>query len=46
MLPMEQAGFKPGRDTIEQVLTLISFVEAGFEKRLKTGTVFLFVRCL
>ena len=40
MLPMEQAGFRPGRDTTEQVLALTSFVEAGFEKQLKTGTVF------
>ena len=40
MLPMEQTGFRPGRDTTEQVLAINSFVEAGFKKRLKTGTVF------
>ena len=39
MLPIEPAGFKPGRDATEQVLALTSFVEAGFKKRLKTGTV-------
>ena len=40
ILPIEQAGFRPTRDTTEQVLVLTSFIEAGFEKRLKTGTVF------
>ena len=39
-LPIEQAGFRPGRDSIEQVLALTSFIETGFEKRLKTDTVF------
>ena len=37
---MLQAGFRPGRDTTEQVLALTSFVEDGFEKQLETGTVF------
>ena len=40
MLPMEQTGFTPGRDTTDQNLTLTSFVEACCEKRLKTGIVF------
>ena len=43
MLSMEQAGFRLGRDSTEQVLALNSFVEAGFEKQLKTGTVFFYL---
>ena len=39
MLPMQQADFSPGKNTTEQVLALTFFVEAGFEKRLKTGNV-------
>ena len=40
MLSIEQASFTPGRDTTDQNLALTSFVEACFEKRLKTGIVF------
>lgn len=36
-LPPEQAGFKPNRSTTEQVLTLTTFIEAGFQRNLKTG---------
>ena len=35
----EQAGFRPGRGTEEQVLALTSLIESGFERKLKTGTV-------
>ena len=38
-IPPEQAGFRPGKDTTEQVLALSSLVETGFEKQLKTATV-------
>ena len=36
---MEQAGFRTGRSTCDQVLT--TFIENGFQKQLKTGAVFL-----
>ena len=38
---MDQAGFRKDRSTGEQVLALTTFIENGFENRLKTGTVFL-----
>lgn len=39
-IPHEQAGFRPGRSCEDQVLALTTFIEAGFEVRLKTGAVF------
>ena len=38
-VPKEQAGFQEGRDTTEQVLALTTHIEAGMEKKLKTGAV-------
>ena len=40
-IPTEQAGFRPGCDTTEQVLALTSFIEAGYEQKLQTGVVFI-----
>ena len=41
MICVDQAGFRKDRSTGEQVLALTTFIENGFESRLKTGTVFL-----
>jgi len=38
---VEQAGFRQGRSTSDQVLALTTFIENGFQENLKTGTVFL-----
>jgi hypothetical protein len=40
-LPIEQAGFRPNRNCCDQVLALTSYIESGFQKRLKTGVVFV-----
>jgi Reverse transcriptase (RNA-dependent DNA polymerase) len=40
VVPDSQAGFRKHRSCTEQVLALISHIEAGFERKLKTGTVF------
>jgi hypothetical protein len=36
-----QAGFRKGRSTCDQVTALTTFIENGFQENLKTGTVFL-----
>jgi hypothetical protein len=38
-LPIEQAGFRPNRNCCDQVL--VSYIESGFQKCLKTGVVFV-----
>jgi hypothetical protein len=38
---VEQAGFRRGRSTCDQVLALTTFIENGFQENLKAGTVFL-----
>lgn len=43
ILPIEQAGFYEKRLSCEQVLTLTSFVEAGYKKFLKTGAVLIYL---
>ena len=40
-IPVEQAGFRPSRDSSEQVLALTTFIEAGFERKEKTGALFI-----
>jgi len=40
-IPMEQAGFRSGRNCCEQVLALTTHVENGFQNKLKSGAVFL-----
>ena len=40
-LSIDQAGFRAGRSTQDQVLALSTFIENGFQQRLKTGAVFL-----
>lgn len=41
VLPIEQAGFREGRSCCEQVLTLTSFIEAAYQKFMKTGAVLI-----
>ena len=41
MVPVEQAGFRKGRDTTEQIVGLTSFIETGFEQMVKVGAVFV-----
>lgn len=36
-IQVEQAGFRPNRSTTDQVLALTTFIEAGFQRNLKTG---------
>ena len=38
-LPREQAGFRPGRSTVEQVVKLTEDIETAFENRKKCGAV-------
>lgn len=38
---IEQAGFRKGRSCCDQVLSLTNHIEQGFEKKLKTGAVFI-----
>ena len=41
ILNIEPAGFRPGRSTQDQVLSLTTYVENGYQRRDKTGVVFL-----
>ena len=41
ILNIEQAGFRPGRSTHDQVLALTTYVENGYQRRDKPGVVFL-----
>jgi len=41
LLSVDQAGFRRGRCTSNQVTALTTFIENKFQKNLKTGTVFL-----
>ena len=38
---MDQAGFRPGQSTCEQVLALSTFIENGFQQNLKSGAIFV-----
>ena len=40
IIPKEQAGFRPSRGCVEQVLALTTHIENGFQKGLKTFVVF------
>ena len=40
-IPVEQAGFTKGRSCCDQVQSLTNFIEQGFQRRLKTGVVFI-----
>lgn len=41
LLPPEQAGFRKNRGCAEQVMSLANHIENGFQKKLKTGAVFI-----
>ena len=41
IINIEQAGFRPGRSTQDQVLALTTYIENGYQRRDKTGVVFL-----
>jgi hypothetical protein len=40
-VPVSQADFRKNRSCTEQVMALTSHIEAGFERKLKTGTIFI-----
>ena len=40
-LPHEQAGFRPGRSTLDQVALLTENIETAFEEKTKAGAVFV-----
>jgi hypothetical protein len=40
-VPVSQAGFRKNCSCTEQVMALTSHIEAGFERKLKTGTIFI-----
>jgi hypothetical protein len=40
-IPIEQAGFRPKRNCCDQVLSLTTNIEDGFEKGLKSAAVFI-----
>ena len=40
-IPQAQAGFRPQRNATEQVLALTSHIETGYEKKMKTGAIFI-----
>lgn len=44
-LPKEQAGFRRGRSCGEQVLSMVTHIENGFQNKLKSGAVFLNLNC-
>jgi hypothetical protein len=41
VVPVSQAGYRKNRSCTEQVLALTSHIEAGFQRKLKTGMVFI-----
>jgi hypothetical protein len=44
VVPVSQAGFRKNRSCTEQVLTLTSHIEAGFQHKLKMGVLFVNLR--
>ena len=41
VLPKEQVGFRPGRSSQDQVVSLTEDIECSFDKKLKAGVVFV-----
>ena len=40
-LPREQAGFRKGRSTTDQIACLVNDIEAAFQRKEKVGVVYL-----
>lgn len=40
-VPVTQAGFRPNRSCSDQVMSLTTFIEAGYQDKLKTGVAFI-----
>lgn len=40
-LPSEFAGFRENRSSVEKILAFTSYIEAGFERQLKTSAIFI-----
>lgn len=40
-IPIEQAGFRPQRSTTDQVLSITTYIEAGYQRKLKTSVAFI-----
>jgi len=45
IVPKEQTGFRQNRSCCEQVLSMVTHVENGFQERKKSGGVFLDLTC-
>jgi Reverse transcriptase (RNA-dependent DNA polymerase)/Endonuclease/Exonuclease/phosphatase family len=41
VIPIEQAGFRHGRSCTDQLMSLTTHIENGFERKLKTAAVFV-----
>jgi hypothetical protein len=41
VVPVLQAGYRKNHSCTEQVLALTSHIDAGFQRKLKTGVVFI-----
>ena len=41
VIPQEQTVFRKKRNTCDQVIALTSYIESGFQKKLKTGAVLI-----
>ena len=41
LLPKQQAGFRPGKSTVDQVVLLAQNIEDFFEAKKKAGAVFV-----
>lgn len=41
VVPIEQAGFRPARSCADQVMSLTTYIEAGYERKSKTSAVFI-----
>jgi len=39
----EQAGFRPGRSCVDQVLAITTYIEAGYQQALKTGVALIYL---
>lgn len=41
VIPIEQAGFRPNRSCTDQILSLTTHIEAGFQRKQKTSVAFI-----